>query len=85
MILAHFRPAPAVYRPYTVEMVQRITRILEDGENMVLAAHIIETEQFSGKNRDAGLRAVRLRRLILLGLAVAMALATLAPAVVLAG
>jgi hypothetical protein len=51
---------------------------------MVLAAHIIETEQFSRNKRDEKLRASRLRQLILLGLAVAMALATLAPVVVLA-
>ena len=52
---------------------------------MVLAAHVIETEQFSHRTGVEEQRAVRFRRLILLGLAVAMALATLAPVVVLAG
>jgi uncharacterized membrane protein len=52
---------------------------------MVLAAHVIETEQNSKTIRVGITQNMRLRRLILLGLAVAMALATLAPIVVLAG
>jgi hypothetical protein len=65
-------------------VVQRKSALCKTVMMMVLAAHIIETEQFSRNKRDEKLRASRLRQLILLGLAVAMALATLAPVVVLA-
>ncbi len=50
--------------------------------SMPIATHVIETDQNSAAK---GLAIVRLRRLILLGLAAAMALASLAPIVVLAG
>lgn len=53
--------------------------------DMVLATHVIETEQVSGVRRMGLERHIKLRRLILLGLAAAMAFATLAPVVVLAG
>jgi hypothetical protein len=53
--------------------------------HMVLAAHVIETEQVSSVRRLRSAHIIRVRRLILLGLACAMALATLAPVVVLAG
>jgi hypothetical protein len=52
---------------------------------MVAASHVIESDGFSSRKMVENLRAVRLRRLILIGLASAMALATLAPVVVLAG
>jgi hypothetical protein len=52
---------------------------------MVTASHVIESGRFSARKAADGIRIVRLRRLILLGLAVAMTLATLAPVVVLAG
>jgi hypothetical protein len=55
---------------------------LKTVKKMPIAAHVIETEQNSIRK---GLAIVRVRRLILLGLAVAMALASLAPIVVLAG
>ena len=52
---------------------------------MVLATHIIETEQTSEFKQTVFAHNIKVRRLILLGLATAMALATLAPIVVLAG
>ncbi len=52
---------------------------------MVAALHTIENDSFSARKTDETLRIVQLRRLILIGLAGAMALATLAPVVVLAG
>jgi hypothetical protein len=52
---------------------------------MVTASHVIESEGFSARKAADAKRIVRLRRLILMGLASAMALATLAPMVVLAG
>ncbi len=52
---------------------------------MVLATHIIETEQTSEIKQTVFAHNIKVRRLILLGLATAMALATLAPIVVLAG
>ncbi len=51
---------------------------------MVYAAHVIENEQVSTIKSHGKRRQMQLRRLILLGLAAAMALATLAPMVVLA-
>jgi hypothetical protein len=84
MILAHFRPAPAVNRPYTVEVVQRKCALEKTVMDMTLATHVIETEQFSDHNGVKTARSIRVRRLILLSLAAAMALATLAPMVVLA-
>jgi hypothetical protein len=51
---------------------------------MVSASHVVEKTVLSGQLPGEGLRKTRLRRLILIGLATAMALATLAPAVVLA-
>ncbi len=85
MILAQFRPALASYPPYTVEMAQRVCAAKKTVITMVLAAHVIETEEFSTQSHAENLRVAKLRRLILLGLATAMALATLAPVVVLAG
>jgi hypothetical protein len=52
---------------------------------MSIVEHIIETDEFSGRIHAREHRVERLRRLILIGLAGAMALATLAPVVVLAG
>ena len=52
---------------------------------MVLATHVIETEQTSAIKQTVFAHNIKVRRLILLGLAAAMALATLAPIVVLAG
>jgi hypothetical protein len=52
---------------------------------MSIVEHVIETDGFSFRKHVEERRAVRLRRLILIGLAAAMALATLAPVVVLAG
>jgi hypothetical protein len=52
---------------------------------MVLATHVIETEQTSEIKKSVFAHNIKVRRLILLGLAAAMALATLAPIVVLAG
>lgn len=52
---------------------------------MVLATHLIETEQTSEIKKTVFAHNIKVRRLILLGLAAAMALATLAPIVVLAG
>jgi hypothetical protein len=52
---------------------------------MTTASHVIETDGFSRSKPEDVMRARRLRRLILIGLAAAMALATLAPVVVLAG
>jgi hypothetical protein len=52
---------------------------------MTFASHVIEKEQFSTRTAAESKRVVRLRRLILIGLAGAMALATMAPVVVLAG
>jgi hypothetical protein len=49
---------------------------------MVLSAHIIENEEFSAPKSA---HVIKLRRMILIGLAGALALATLAPIVVLAG
>jgi hypothetical protein len=54
-------------------------------KKMVLATHVIETEQTSDRKRLTFAHTVKVRRLILLGLAATMALATLAPIVVLAG
>jgi hypothetical protein len=51
---------------------------------MSIVEHIIETDEFSGRRAINVIKAMRLRRLILMGLAAAMALATLAPVVVLA-
>jgi hypothetical protein len=51
---------------------------------MSIVEHIIEADEFSGHRASGVAKAVRLRRLILMGLAAAMALATLAPVVVLA-
>jgi hypothetical protein len=53
--------------------------------NMVFASHVIETDVFSASQKAETQRVLRLRRLILIGLAAALALATLAPVVVLAG
>lgn len=58
---------------------------LETVKTMVAALHTIENDSFSARKTDETLRIVQLRRLILIGLAGAMALATLAPVVVLAG
>jgi hypothetical protein len=52
---------------------------------MVTASHIVESDGFSARKRAETKRIERLRRMILIGLAAAMALATLAPMVVLAG
>ena len=52
---------------------------------MVTASHGIEADRFSARKVDEAKRVMHLRRLILIGLAAAMALATLAPVVVLAG
>jgi hypothetical protein len=52
---------------------------------MSIVEHVIETDQFSRRSTVDSQSAVKFRRLILIGLAAAMALATLAPAVVLAG
>jgi hypothetical protein len=52
---------------------------------MVLATHVIETEQTSEIKKSVFAHNIKVRRLILLSLAAAMALATLAPIVVLAG
>lgn len=51
---------------------------------MVLATHVIETEQKFEKTRSVFAHNLKVRRLILLGLSAVMALATLAPIVVLA-
>ena len=52
---------------------------------MVTASHVIESDGFSSRKAIEAMRVVRVRRMILIGLAAAMALATLAPVVVLAG
>jgi hypothetical protein len=52
---------------------------------MSFTSHVVEKEEFSGQSPAESKRIIRVRRLILMGLAVAMALATLAPVVVLAG
>jgi hypothetical protein len=52
---------------------------------MSVVEHVIETDDFSSRKSSHVNEVVRLRRLILMGLAAAMALATLAPVVVLAG
>jgi hypothetical protein len=51
---------------------------------MSIVEHVIETDHFSRRAPLRGRSEVRLRRLILIGLAAAMAFATLAPVVVLA-
>lgn len=81
MILAQFRPVSAVNHPYTVNTAQRNSAKKEMVQAMVFTSHVIENDNISPIK---GRRAKRLRRLILLGLAVAMAFATLAPMVVLA-
>lgn len=60
-------------------------RPLKTVKTMVTATHMIESDGFSARKATDGVRVMRLRRLILLGLAAAMALGTLAPVVVLAG
>jgi hypothetical protein len=52
---------------------------------MVATSHVIEADRFSAVRVVEARRTMYLRRLILIGLAGAMALATLAPVVVLAG
>jgi hypothetical protein len=52
---------------------------------MVATSHVIENDNFSTRKLLDAKRATQLRRLILIGLAGAMALGTLAPVVVLAG
>jgi hypothetical protein len=52
---------------------------------MLFTSHVVEKEEFSGHSSAKAKRLVRVRKLILMGLAVSMALATLAPVVVLAG
>jgi hypothetical protein len=51
---------------------------------MSIVEHVIETDHFSHRAPLSHRNEVRFRRLILMGLAAAMALATLAPVVVLA-
>jgi hypothetical protein len=65
-------------------MVQAVPAPETTVKTMALATHVIETEQNSNSIRVGIANSMRLRRLILLGLAVTMALATLAPIVVLA-
>jgi hypothetical protein len=65
-------------------MARNVSANLTTVNTMIFATHVIETEQFSVRNDQRIARGMRLRRLILLGLAAAMALATLAPMVVLA-
>jgi hypothetical protein len=52
---------------------------------MVATSHVIEADRFSARKVDEAKRVMQLRRVILIGLAAAMTLATLAPIVVLAG
>jgi hypothetical protein len=52
---------------------------------MTATSHVIEMDGFSLRKPEDMKHVARLRRLILIGLAAAMALATLAPVVVLAG
>lgn len=85
MIWAQFRPAPAANRQYTVEMVQRNSAPKDTVVKMALATHVIETEQTSEIKKGVFAHNIKVRRLILLGLSATMALATLAPIVVLAG
>jgi hypothetical protein len=51
---------------------------------MSFTTHVIEKEQFSGRTPEQSKRGMKARRLILIGLATALILATLAPVVVLA-
>jgi hypothetical protein len=51
---------------------------------MSMVEHVIESDGYSSRRVGNPGKAARLRRLILMGLAAAMALATLAPVVVLA-
>jgi hypothetical protein len=62
------------------KLVSKVTVI-----KMVLATHVIETDQNFEKSKSVFSKNNKVRKLILLGLAVAMALATVAPIVVLAG
>jgi hypothetical protein len=66
-------------------MAQRSSASKDTVVKMVLATHVIETEQKFEKSKSVFAHNLKVRQLILLGLAAAMALATLAPIVVLAG
>jgi membrane glycosyltransferase len=57
----------------------------ETANTMVATSHVIEADRFSARKVDEAKRVMQLRRVILIGLAAAMTLATLAPIVVLAG
>jgi hypothetical protein len=59
-------------------------RPLETVRAMVTSLHVIERDVFSSVKLAEARHVVRVRRLILVGLAVVMALATLAPVAVLA-
>jgi hypothetical protein len=85
MILAQFCRSQTHKHPYTDDVRKRQVVITVTVSIMSFASHVIEKEQFSSRTAAEGKRIMRLRRLILLGLAGAMALATLAPVVVLAG
>jgi hypothetical protein len=52
---------------------------------MVSSVHVVEMRQFSAMSKRQIKATMRLRRLILIGLASAMTLATLATSIVLAG
>lgn len=66
-------------------MVQWNSAPVETVIKMVLETHVIETEQTSDFKKSVFAHNIKVRRLILLGMATTMALATLAPIVVLAG
>lgn len=70
--------------PYTVDHDSRGKRFWEMVTAMDKSTHMIEETGFSAQNPAEAKHIVAVRRMILIGLSAAMALATLAPVVVLA-
>jgi hypothetical protein len=63
---------------------QAVLHLLETVRAMAILTHVIERDAFSSADVTDTKHVIRVRRLILVGLAVVMALATLAPVAVLA-
>jgi hypothetical protein len=85
MILAQFCPSSDDNHPYKEDRIKGGIGPLETKMTTALASHVIEAEALSVQQKLNTRHVIRLRRLILCGLAASMALATLAPIVVLAG
>jgi hypothetical protein len=83
MIKAHFSPVFVDNHPYTVEQDSRGERLWETENAMEKPSHLIVKSRHSTVSAAAAAHDVHIRRLILMGLATAMAIATLAPIVVL--